>query len=169
MSATKTDTIPPEVEVPDASPVKTSDFNISKKPDEEPQKPTSQLQKSVQNSFSLQLEDPLVFNDIENKSPVMTRSIKLMQQKNHVFRPSVISFPNVFGGHLQTILTEIKDEYVNLAFPEQFEFKYDKQEVFKFKDGGETFISYKLHDDGNFDKDLNRDLLFLFSGQVGSD
>jgi|TARA_B110000285_G_C14979331_1_gene540541 hypothetical protein len=33
-------------------------------------------------------------------------------------------------------MTEIKDEYINLAFREQFDFKYDRQEVFKFKDGG---------------------------------
>ena len=92
-----------------------------------------------------------------------------MQEKNHVFRPSIITFPTVFGGHLQTIMTEIKDEYINLAFREQFDFKYDRQEVFKFKDGGETFIDYKLHDDlDTFDKDFSRDLLFLFSGQVGS-
>ena len=92
-----------------------------------------------------------------------------MQEKNHVFRPSIITFPTMFGGHLQTIMTEIKDDYLNLNFRDYFDFKYDREELFKFKDGGETFINYKLHDDYDlFDKDFSRDLLFLFSGQVGS-
>jgi hypothetical protein len=48
----------------------------------------------------MQLEDPLVFNDIENKSPQLTQSIKEMQAKKHIFRPSIVTAPTLFGGHV---------------------------------------------------------------------
>ena len=68
-------------------------------------------------------------------------------------------------GHGQTILTEIKDAYFNLYFPLIFKYKYTKEEVFTFKDGGQTKICYKMDTDTNNSKDW----LFLFSGQGGTD
>lgn len=40
------------------------------------------------------------------------------------------------GGHAQTILTELKDEYTNLKFPKYFDFQYDERELFTLSDGG---------------------------------
>ena len=62
----------------------------------------------------------------------------------------------MFGGHLQTIMTEVKDENFNLK-DDRFKFEYDLEEVFTFKDGGETLMNYKFHPEG-------KDMLFLFSG-----
>jgi len=69
-----------------------------------------------------------------------------MESKNHIFRPSVFTYPKLFGGHMQTIFSEIKDTYINLAYPKYFNFEYDFQEVFTFKDGGETLIDFKIRD-----------------------
>ena len=72
---------------------------------------------------------------------------------------------SMLEGHAQTILSEIKDEYFNLYFPSLFEFKYTKEEIYTFKDGGQTKISYKTHPN----EENSRDWLFFFSGQVGCD
>ena len=40
------------------------------------------------------------------------------------------------GGHAQTLLTELKDENLNLRYPKIFEFKYDERELFTLSDGG---------------------------------
>jgi hypothetical protein len=53
-------------------------------------------------------------------------------------------------------MTEIKDENFNLK-DDRFKFEYDLEEVFTFKDGGETLMNYKFHPEG-------KDMLFLFSG-----
>jgi hypothetical protein len=36
--------------------------------------------------------------------------------KEHVFYPSIISNPEKLGGHAQTLMTELKDEYINMQF-----------------------------------------------------
>lgn len=67
-----------------------------------------------------------------------------MQEKNHVFYPSSITNPKLLAGHGQTIMTEIKDEYVNLAFPSMFGYEYDEEELLKLEDGGEMLVNYKF-------------------------
>ena len=53
-------------------------------------------------------------------------------------------------------MSEIKDELFNKVF-ERFDFKYDLEEIFTFKDGGQTLINIKFHPEG-------KDMLFIFSG-----
>ena len=65
---------------------------------------------------------------------------------------------------MQTIFSEIKDEFVNLAYREYFDFEYDYQETFTFKDEGQTLIDFKVSKEKS---EQPRDLLFVFSGQVG--
>ena len=118
------------------------------------------LMDTLKESFK-PIEDPLIIHNPENKSKVLTSAIKVMNEKNHIFYPAPISNPTIFGGHLQTILTEIKDENFNLNDHEKYDFAYDLEETFTFKDGGQTLINYKFHPVG-------KDMLYLFSGQVGS-
>jgi len=112
----------------------------------------------------IRVKDPLVIHDPIGKSPIMMKAISYLDSKKHVFYPAFLTNPKLFGGHVQTILTMIKADYVPIRLPTSIYFQYDENELFTFEDGGKTLISYK------FDKctDEKRDLLFFFSGQVGS-
>ena len=113
-----------------------------------------------------QVEDPLIIHDADDKSPELSRAIDYLKSKQLVFKPLTLTNPtSKLEGHGQTILSEIKDEYFNLYFPQLFEFKYTKEEIYTFKDGGQTKICYKVNE-----KERNtRDWIFFFSGQVGCD
>ena len=108
------------------------------------------------------IKDPLVMHDVENKTEVLDYAIKAVEAKGHVFYPASISNPNLLGGHGQTLLTEIKDEYINLAF-RQFDYEYDEEELLKLDDGGEMLVNFKYQVDpaGN---QVKSDVLFLFTG-----
>lgn len=112
------------------------------------------------------VKDPLIIHDPENKSNELDFAIKAVEAKNHIFYPTSISNPNLLGGHAQTLLTEIKDEYINLAF-RRFDYQYDDEELLKLDDGGEMLINYKYQVDSKGEK-KNSDVLFCFTGQVGS-
>lgn len=65
-------------------------------------------------------------------------------------------------------MTEIKDEYINLAFPSIFGYDYDDEELLKLDDGGEVLVNYKFQKDKVTGQRRESDVLFLFTGQVGS-
>lgn len=87
------------------------------------------------------IKDPLIIHDTADKSEVLDYAIKAVEAKNHIFYPSSITNPNLLGGHGQTLLTEIKDEYINLAF-KQFDLTYDAEELLTLKDGGQMLLNY---------------------------
>jgi hypothetical protein len=47
-----------------------------------------------------QLEDPLEFHNPEGKSDILSQALDFMKEKNHVFYPAMITYPQIFGGHL---------------------------------------------------------------------
>ena len=55
-----------------------------------------------------------------------------------------IRLPGMYsvGGHFQSILTELKDDYLQDYF--DLEFKYDKKEEVTLSDGGKVLISMKF-------------------------
>mmetsp|Transcript_2075 Transcript_2075/g.3670 ORF Transcript_2075/g.3670 Transcript_2075/m.3670 type:complete len:84 (+) Transcript_2075:1065-1316(+) len=83
-----------------------------------------------------------------------------MQEIKHVFRPTRFSDPDLLGGHAQTLLTEIKDDFVNLKF-RRFDYHYDEEEIFTLKDGGKVKINYKFQPE---EAERQGDMLFLFAG-----
>eukprot|EP00355_Strombidium_rassoulzadegani_P009787 CAMPEP_0168622566 /NCGR_PEP_ID=MMETSP0449_2-20121227/8340_1 /TAXON_ID=1082188 /ORGANISM="Strombidium rassoulzadegani, Strain ras09" /LENGTH=136 /DNA_ID=CAMNT_0008663849 /DNA_START=6 /DNA_END=415 /DNA_ORIENTATION=- len=63
--------------------------------------------------------------------------------KGHVFHPTLISFPSLFKGNVQTILTSLKESVVERR---QGELKYDRREPYILQDGGKVFIEYMVTD-----------------------
>ena len=125
----------------------------------------SMLMRMVQQGFATRTADPLVVHDAVGKSVEMEFAIQELNKKEHIFYPSRLSSPQLFGGHAQTILTEIKDEYVSQRLP-VLECVYDEEEVFELSDGGRILLSFKFHRDKE-GRRTHSDVLFCFTGQVG--
>ena len=101
--------------------------------------------------------DPLVIHDCDNKSPELTAALNALKEKNHVFKHVGLTNQQFLYGHGQTLLTEIKDDLINLGpFYSQFLYTYTRNEIFTLSDGGKISIDYKFKCDedmfGNLEK-----------------
>lgn len=115
------------------------------------------LVQTTGNKFMTTYSDPLVIHNSDNKSPELTAALNALKEKNHVFKPVGLTNPELLFGHGQTLLTEIKDDLINLGpFYSQFLYTYTRNEIFTLSDGGKISIDYKFKCDedmfGNLEK-----------------
>ena len=89
-----------------------------------------------------------MIHDTENKSHQLTAALDALKAKNHVFKPVGLTNPELLFGHGQTLLTEIKDDLINLGpFNAQFLFTYTRREIFTLSDGALIAIDFKFKSD----------------------
>ena len=88
------------------------------------------------NSLSLYTQDKLEFIEKQTKSDRVLTAISNLQAKNLVYRPSLLSFHMFFGGHVQTLASDVMEAI------SKSEINYDKRESFILSDGGTIYIDY---------------------------
>ena len=106
--------------------------------------------------------DPLKIHGTKsNKSEKIQLGIRAIE--GHVYAPPAITVPLMFGGHSQAVISGFRS-MIHPGLSSKTIIKYDREELFKYSDGGQTIVSFIGTSFTEPSKNTDRPILLVIPG-----